>query len=88
MCSSPICLEKHLVFYHIFPNFFEFSKFKTENTENFRNSIFQLLAETEFFPVFRRYTVGKFFPGRAAMSRGEGTIMEFLYLYSITVIAL
>jgi hypothetical protein len=25
---------------------------------------------------------------RAAMSRGEGTIMEFLYLYSITVIAL
>ena len=37
MCSSPICLEKHLVFYHIFykffTNFFEFLNFETKFTE-------------------------------------------------------
>ena len=28
MCSSPICLEKHLVFYHIFFQFFPIFKFE------------------------------------------------------------
>ena len=67
MCSSPICSEEHLVFYHIFSQFFtnifEFLNLKTENGEKSRNSISRLLAETENFPVFRRFSAGKFFPG-------------------------
>ena len=67
MCSSPICSEEHLVFYHIFSQFFtnifEFLNLKTENDEKYRNSISRLLAETEKFPVFRWFSAGKFFPG-------------------------
>jgi len=70
VCSSPICSEKHLVFYHIFSQFFtnifEFLNLKTENGEKYRNSISQLLAETENFPVFRRFSAGKLNPGRTS----------------------
>ena len=77
MCSSPICSEEHLVFYHIFSQFFtnifEFLNLKTENGEKYRNSISRLLAETENFPVFRRFSAGKFFPGTnyAKLQGGE-----------------
>ena len=43
--------------------FFEFFKFKTENSENFRNSISRLLPETEYIPAYRTEFVGKFNPG-------------------------
>ena len=78
MCSSPICSEEHLVFYHIFSQFFtnifEFLNLKTENGEKYRNSISRLLAETENFPVFRRFSAGKLNPGKGQGSSGPGSV--------------
>ena len=50
-------------FYPILYNFFEFFKFKTENSKNFWNSISRLLPETEYIPVYLAEFVGKFNPG-------------------------
>ena len=73
---TPISSEKHLVFYHIFSqfftNFFEFYKFKTKNTEKNRNFTSRLLAETKFLPKFRRNFAEKVNPGHRRKKNGEG----------------
>ena len=67
-CMTPISSEKHLVFYHIFSqfftNFFEFYKSKTKNTEKNRNFTSRLLAETKFLLKFRRNFAEKVNPRR------------------------
>jgi len=75
VCSSPICSEEHLVFYHIFSEFFinifEFLNFKTENGEKYQNFTFRLLAETKFSPKFRRNFAEKVNPGLLSHTRAR-----------------
>ena len=75
MCSSPICSEEHLVFYHIFfeffINIFEFLNFETKNPEIYRNFCSRCLAKTGKIPKFRRKSTEILNPAADRGARGS-----------------
>ena len=66
MCSSPICSEEHLVFYHIFfqifYKYFLIFKFENEKWRKIPKFLFPVTSENEKNTEFRRNSTEKFNP--------------------------